>query len=966
MANAEVRVHVGISGAPASVRERLMQMEGEAYVVEVKEKTLILAGKGRHGTRFAVYDFLEQELGIRWLWPGELGEVVPRHTSVKVGEGMRVEKEPAFLWRGLGPEGALWNRYDRWEKEAQLGVSAQHQVQQREWEMRQRFGGEIIRGGHAWGKILPPSIYGPTNPEYYALVDGERDWKNFNGKHRAQLSTSNPDVVRLVAEWCIKQFDENPDWDGVSISPNDGRGFCMDERSLAQDTGEEQGDPGDPELGPPGRNRIITERMVIFGNQVAERVARVHPDKKLLLLAYSQYREPPKKVKAHPNLLIQCAINSSGFWNDAYRENAFREMEGWSRMAPTFGLYGYLTQANFPDMPRLVPHQIQQQLQELQRLGSRYYQTQAGNGFAVNGFNFYALGKLLWDPDLDVDQLLADYCEKGFGPAAPMMERYYRRLINNWQKRESPPIYMNSATLEDYEAVLAAYPMEFIDAARRDLDEAQHLCVGNHLRRVSFVKEGFRYYEQTILAAQATYPLLKAGWKMHGEIVPPPGADLSLLKRPRDLWLMRDDYIEAHKDSFVLSYLWVRYNDLLRTFNPHYRILKMNQFSAGHQGSDDTFAGLARPGPVYQIRGNQGYEQFTLLAWENDIKIDARGAHWSSHSWGSAPRDSLIKKTAINNYPIQIGADWVGPYPHRYDLYNYGRCPPPALTRISFFGGVIEGTQPYETTWRESKAANGGGLTLNARNSVIDGVRMHNLHDPVVPLEGNFFTLKNCWISDSRDDAIENDGFAAGWVEDCLIEGSFCFYSARNTRPDSGEQAEAPGGGKDSVVVFHNNLIGLGNLPGYDTVSGDHSRFPSGTPGYNLFWKQGDPRNPKIELVNNIFYLPKPTREVRMSRLSAIPQGLVHAEGNVVIWMGEGEYVLDHPGFTVLTGPEGQTYWDRARADWIARHPQVGRVHGDPGYDPEIHGKAVLPPEEVRKITAAALAQRMDVTHPIQ
>jgi len=34
------------------------------------------------------------------------------------------------------------------------------------------------------GEILPPAVYGPTHPEYYALVRGERDWKNFDGKHR--------------------------------------------------------------------------------------------------------------------------------------------------------------------------------------------------------------------------------------------------------------------------------------------------------------------------------------------------------------------------------------------------------------------------------------------------------------------------------------------------------------------------------------------------------------------------------------------------------------------------------------------------------------------------------------------------------------------------------------------------------------------------------------------------------------
>ena len=56
--------------------------------------------------------------------------------------------------------------------------------------------------------------------------------------------------------------------------------------------------------------------------------------------------------------------------------------------------------------------------------------------------------------------------------------------------------------------------------------------------------------------------LVRAGWK------PATGAQMPELREAIQLWEERDRFIEQHKEDFVLSYVWVRYNDLLRTFNP--------------------------------------------------------------------------------------------------------------------------------------------------------------------------------------------------------------------------------------------------------------------------------------------------------------------------------------------------------------------------------------------------------------
>src|SRR5690606_39608082 len=36
--------------------------------------------------------------------------------------------------------------------------------------------------------------------------------------------------------------------------------------------------------------------------------------------------------------------------------------------------------------------------------------------------------KLAWDPSLDVDALIKDYCDSGFGPASPSIQKYFAEL----------------------------------------------------------------------------------------------------------------------------------------------------------------------------------------------------------------------------------------------------------------------------------------------------------------------------------------------------------------------------------------------------------------------------------------------------------------------------------------------------------------------------------------------------------
>ncbi|MFA6717360.1 MAG: hypothetical protein WCS27_18410, partial [Victivallaceae bacterium] len=61
---------------------------------------IVINGKTAYGIEFGVYEFLERYLGIRWLFPGELGEYIPAITELSI-QRADIRQNPSFLRRQL-------------------------------------------------------------------------------------------------------------------------------------------------------------------------------------------------------------------------------------------------------------------------------------------------------------------------------------------------------------------------------------------------------------------------------------------------------------------------------------------------------------------------------------------------------------------------------------------------------------------------------------------------------------------------------------------------------------------------------------------------------------------------------------------------------------------------------------------------------------------------------------------------
>lgn len=359
------------------------------------------------GTLTAVYDFLERFLGVVFAWHDDLGTVVPHRDTVVIPP-TDVTQNPAWAYRALSysPEKATYALYGR---RLRLGVAY------------------TVQHGHNWFRILPVEKYAAEHPDYYALVKGERQAKHYLGHHGGQACTSNPAVIEIFAQAAIDYFEQYPDRDMFSLSPNDGGGFCECENCRALDGGEfTEANPTIP---------VMTDRMIRFYNAIAERVAKAYPDKKLGAYVYSYYQRPPVREKSiHPMLYLVQATNSALLQGRGWPEEHEGEKKwvGLTRHFDKYDIY-YLGGRALHMMAPVTTHAIER-LKAEQAIGLHGGYLYMGQAYEQLGAGHYLMARLMWDGKADARKLEKQYYDALYGPAAPEVKQYYDLLESRLRK----------------------------------------------------------------------------------------------------------------------------------------------------------------------------------------------------------------------------------------------------------------------------------------------------------------------------------------------------------------------------------------------------------------------------------------------------------------------------------------------------------------------------------------------------
>jgi hypothetical protein len=543
------------------------KFEPDAFIIKSAGANLVLAGddldKGRgniipfdyrtsrKGSLFAVYTFLEKFYGVRWYWPGKEGEVVPEKKQITIPENADIYEKPAFLWRYCWFVIAT-DQYPSKVKDWEVPV----------WCMRNKMGisiGSPWSFSHSWGRYLTNKHFA-KHPEYYALVDGKRIplKKPFMSK---QVCTSNPEVVRIFADR-IRKGRKSTDDAIVSISPNDGLGFCECANCKALDHPElysaKEGYKG----------IVLSDRIYTFVNKVAREVKKTHPDLRIGIFSYTVVRPIPRALKKlENNVVISMTQTNAHYRNKKYKQYNRQRLEEWKRMCSAFVGRDYLGNYSFAGVMHPQTKIIAEDLRFMKANNYIGFYSECSMDFAANFLNYYITAKLTWNPDANVDKIVDDMCRKAYGTAADKMKEFYSLMETSFNNCSTVGIHPGN--IPDW------YSEETLQKAFRLLEDAEKTANTDAVKkRIRYNMAGLEYTEKVVSLFRIYRRLCDSGLPM-GIVGYTPDFSkkysreqiVSLLKSAKKTGKEITAMLDKHKGSTLLQpYPFQRQNSVKRWF----------------------------------------------------------------------------------------------------------------------------------------------------------------------------------------------------------------------------------------------------------------------------------------------------------------------------------------------------------------------------------------------------------------
>jgi hypothetical protein len=418
-------------------------------------------------TLHSTAEFLYRYAGTRFLKPGNDGiEYLPL-PAISVPDNLNTTQEPFFLEHDFLPgrsnPGEIFN-------------IANHAIRfQKVWS----------GGGHQHNVAVPNEKYGKSNPEYFIQTGG-----GLRQKNTQLLCYSNKDVRELIYKHILEKCDEG--YDIVEVGQPDGFApcackECFELYGIRPVTKPENGAVwyADP---------AWNEKLWTMHRDMALRLMKDRPGKKMMISAYSVTAKPPQTVKEFPENVIVDMMRSTPEYFKAWE--SIKVPGSYAAYLYTWGSFHLtgLTPKNEVSYFGRENDLFREKNVRVVQVNGRPYQ------YGLEGPNIYVYLRLSSYPQLkNADDLYREYLEASFREAETPMRRFFTKLQNALMLYDINDDYIKKMGRDPIRLMGIIYTPELMNSMEEELGRAEKTATQQKVKnRIATVRGEFDFLKQIV------------------------------------------------------------------------------------------------------------------------------------------------------------------------------------------------------------------------------------------------------------------------------------------------------------------------------------------------------------------------------------------------------------------------------------------------------------------------------------
>ena len=460
-----------------------------------------------HGTIFAVYDFLERFAGVRFYFPGELGTIIPKRTTLALPE-INIVERPDFTVRSYSAfNDGLY--FEGPKPEAIINPKKNLNLYRYRYQTLYM---PCCHGMQGFGHL---HRFSKSNPEYFALLSTQKRANDPNLPFPGQLCWTSNITEEIYKDlesyfkgrpasergvwWNNKHTWGFPYFRGpyVDVMPQDSfhRCYC--------DNCEKAYNPG---------TYYATE--LIWGKVIdwANRLKKAGLKGQLNMMAYPPYRGIPK-ADIPDNINVMVAETGPWILDPKTIELQDGEIKAWvNKLGRKVWLWNYANKFGrlaIKGVPAPTPRAVGTYYARVAPYTFGAYMESECDRFLYFYLNFYVFSKVAWNNKCDWNAVIEEHHRLMFGKAAPEMKKLFELFEDTWLKKiygrtVDTPLGPMVSVPSDYDLWHKVYSPEVIARITASFDKAASLVAKDSLeyKRVALFR---KEYLDPLVEAARTY-----------------------------------------------------------------------------------------------------------------------------------------------------------------------------------------------------------------------------------------------------------------------------------------------------------------------------------------------------------------------------------------------------------------------------------------------------------------------------